>query len=257
MINNNYRFKPKKSLGQNFLVDLGVAERIIEALALKPDDLVLEIGPGKGILTELILPKVKKLVAIEKDDDLAKELPAHFPNQTNFKLIHADFLDWDSDDLVAEKLKIVGNLPYNQSKPILRKLLESQLKPELIVLMFQKEVAERLINPVKNNLFSLMVSVFAKVEKVMIVSRDAFSPRPKVDSTIIKLIPYQKPLVSRTDQPQFFALIKKAFRFPRKKLLNNLPELSETDLTKIGLDQNIRAEDLKLEQWIMLLKSVR
>ncbi len=254
---SSQRFRAKKSLGQHFLVDLNVVDKIIAALDLKDNDIVLEIGPGKGILTESILPEVKKVIAVEKDNQLSEELARRFGTNVNFELVRADFLDWNLSRLQHFKIKVVGNLPYNQSKPILRRLLESQLNVELVVLMLQREVAEKILNPIKNNLFSLMISVFAKAEKIILVKPNAFVPQPKVDSLIIKLVPYQKPLIIKEDQLQFFALIKKAFRFPRKKLLNNLPELREVDLTRIGLNPNVRAEDLRLDQWIELLRLSR
>lgn len=248
----------KKSLGQHFLKDKEVVTKIIEALDLDSNDQVLEIGPGTGILTEKILPEVKELVTIEKDNQFVELLFERFGERDNFEVIHADFLKLDLNHLELDpNFKLVGNLPYNQSKPILRKILESDLKPSLIVVMLQKEVAEKILDQEKGSILGLMTQFFAEPGLVASVSREAFSPKPKVDSKVIRLVPRKESLVGPKDQVKFFGLIKKGFLHPRKKLLNNLPELSKLDLEKINLKETVRPEELKLEQWLELFKSIK
>ncbi len=260
-------FRPKKSLGQHFLKDEKVVNKIVQALELNKNDQVLEIGPGMGVLTEKILPKVNKLIAIEKDDQLVRFLGKRFGDQENLELIAGDFLDLVGNKNFCslrnvDNLKIVGNLPYNQSKPILRKILESprhkggvpRLHGVAIVVMLQKEVADKILDNEKGSILGLSVQLFATVESVMIVSSKAFKPKPKVDSQIIKLILRNKPLIVEKDQASFFEMIKKAFRHPRKKLLNNLPEISESDLEQIDILPNSRPENVKLEQWVKLFQ---
>ncbi|MFC1651903.1 16S rRNA (adenine(1518)-N(6)/adenine(1519)-N(6))-dimethyltransferase RsmA [Patescibacteria group bacterium] len=262
------KIRPKKSLGQNFLKDEKVVDKIVQALELDQNDQVLEIGPGTGVLTRMILPWAKKLIIIEKDNQLAGSLIEKFDSEKKIEIINADFLDLDFDNIVGNgrdlslqrNLKIVGNLPYNQAKPILRKILEhapanAGVGPKLIVVMLQKEVAEKILDYEKGSILGLMTQFFAEIKPVINVSKEAFSPKPKVDSQVIKLIPRKDPLIDFKNQKKFFDFIKKGFRHPRKKLLNNLENISEINLEKIGLKETVRPEELTLKQWLKLFKS--
>jgi 16S rRNA (adenine1518-N6/adenine1519-N6)-dimethyltransferase len=250
---------PKKNLGQHFLVDQQVVKQIVQALELNPSDIAIEIGPGEGVLTAQILPLVKELIGVEKDDQLSELLIEHFGKLSNFTIINDDFLKLELSQfqLQNQGFKVVGNLPYNQSKPILRKVLESELKPKLIVVMLQKEVGEKILDQEKSNLLGLSVGVFAKAEKITSVPATAFRPRPKVDSIVVKLIPHPQPLVDRSQQKAFFSLIKKGFQHPRKKLLNNLLQLTREILAKLKLNENNRPEELSLDQWLRLFQELK
>jgi len=210
----------KKKLGQNFLIDTKVAEREVFYSKISTDDVVLEIGPGKGILTKLLAEKARKVISIEIDEKLITYLSKILPN--NVKLIHGDALNIDYDKL-PKFTKIVANLPFQISSPITFKFFE--YKFDIAVLIYQKEFGDRIIaRPGSKNYSRLSVTVYyrAKSELLETISRDCFKPKPKVDSCMIKIIPRKKPPFKLIDEKNYFDLVKNLFIHRRKKIKNVL-----------------------------------
>lgn len=256
--------KKQKKLGQVFLQDKKVIERIIQAADIKSKDQILEIGPGKGVLTEAILETNAKITAVEKDPKLVKFLEDFFKNRQNLKIIHADirdFLQNTGDRILNTEYKVIGNIPYYLTSHLLRLLLESSIKPKLIVLMIQKEVAERIIvQPPKMNLLSASIQFYAKPEIICYVPRTAFHPEPKVDSAVIKITPMKtKENIDKIQIKNFFRIVKAGFKQPRKLLINNLnknlnleKDFIQKIFLKLNLPLNTRAQNLSIEKWISL-----
>ena len=263
-------FRPRKQFGQHWLKDETVLEQIVLAAELKQSDRVLEIGPGTGVLTQKLLSAVSALVAVEIDRDLCKKLVHKYGDCENFLLAQDDFLKLNLDSLLLNfpkfqhPNKVVANIPYNITGPIIAKLLGKIATPapqqyESIVLLVQKEVGERLVAVPGTKAFgalSIRVQYLANCELICDVPARAFYPRPKVDSVVIKLSP--KIISNPANNPrQLETLIKLGFANRRKMLRNNLksiisiPDLSQL-LEKIGLNPQCRAEDLTLENWILL-----
>lgn len=210
----------KKKLGQNFLIDKNVAEREVFYSKISGNDVVLEIGPGKGILTKLLAEKARKVISIEIDEKLINYLSKIVPN--NVKLIHGDALNIDYDKLPKFN-KIVANLPFQISSPLTFKFLENTF--DLAVLIYQKEFGDRLIaSPGSKNYSRLSVTVYywAKCELLETISKDCFKPKPKVDACMIKIIPRKKPPFKLIDEKKYFDLVKKLFIHRRKKIKNAL-----------------------------------
>lgn len=257
-----YNLLPQKKLGQNFLVAKNVFKLIIKSANLRPKDIVLEIGPGIGNLTLELVKKVKKIIAIEKDKKLIKILKEVLKNFTNVKIIQGDILKTNiNSKLLTKNYKIVANLPYYIVSPIIRKFLESQNPPRQMILMVQKEVAQRICSKARNmNLLAVSVQFYAKTEIVDFISKKSFWPQPKVDSAIIKLkVKKQKPKV---DKNLFFKIVKAGFSHPRKQLINNLSKELKLDkekviswLSKNKIKPTQRAETLSIKDWIKLTKT--
>ena len=256
----------QKRLGQVFLKDNNVIQKIIQVSKITPRDKVLEIGPGKGILTEALLKTGAKITAVEKDIELVKFIKNHFKGKSNLKIIHADIRDFFENSYSQQgfnketEYKVIGNIPYYLTSRLLRLLLEASKKPSLIILMIQKEVAERIIaQPPKMSLLSAAVQFYAKAEIICYVDKTAFHPKPKVDSAVIKITPYPSITRSKTTQQSFFRTMKAGFNQPRKLLINNLSKnlkIKKDVLQKIFLELNfplnIRAQNLSIEEWIFL-----
>lgn len=244
--------KNKKSLGQNWLKD----RRILDDIALfarenTSSNLCLEIGPGLGTLTSSLLRQFQEVLAIEFDENLAKNLPKSFPGK-HLIVKNMDFLKFDLNSLDSSYV-VAGNIPYYITSPIIEKLLTSNHLPEKIVLLIQKEVAERIAaEKGKNSLLSLFVQNRASVVLGPVVGREFFTPPPKVDSEIIILTPKSSPEVSE----KALKLAQIGFRMPRKKLTANLAtsggisrEKASEALKTLNLDENARAENLSLSDW--------
>lgn len=263
---NLYEIKPAHSKGQNFLIKEEVYDEIIANADLKPDDIVLEVGPGLGFLTAKLASKVKQVIAVELDDKLAEILRIGLMSQgvKNVEVVNKNVLDFSifhrkKGGVVQNlKYKIVANLPFNITSIFLRKFLEADVKSELMVLMLQKEVAERIVaKPPKMSLLAVSVQLYSQPEIIKIVPADNFWPKPAVDSAVIKLkIKSQKSKVSEKD---FFRLVKIGFSSKRKMLKNNLangykiePNEVENKLKNIDLDVKIRAEGLSVDNWLKL-----
>ncbi|MCX7779177.1 MAG: 16S rRNA (adenine(1518)-N(6)/adenine(1519)-N(6))-dimethyltransferase RsmA [Patescibacteria group bacterium] len=253
-------FRPLKKRGQNFLTNPSILKTIIQAAELKKGDFVLEIGPGLGILTQELVKKVKKVLAIEIDKKLVNFLKEKFKKVKNLEIIQGDILKIKNLKL-KNPYKIVANLPYYLTGVVLRKFLTKEPRPKLMVLMVQKEVAERILaKNKKKSIISLMVNFYGQPEIVQIVSKNNFWPKPKVDSAILK-ITNLKPRFSKIRRNLFFKIIKTGFAHPRKKLVNNLTRIIEKEKLKelfqaIGWSQEVRAENLDLEDWLKLYQNI-
>ncbi|MBQ6127824.1 ribosomal RNA small subunit methyltransferase A [Candidatus Saccharibacteria bacterium] len=250
--------KNNKSLGQHWLKDRQILDEIAElALGNAPESaldapenrLCLEIGPGLGTLTSSLLRRFPRVISVEFDENLAKNLPKSFPGK-NLEVINEDFLKFDLTS-VKSPYVVAGNIPYYITSPIIMKLLETENKPENIVLLIQKEVAERIAEgPGKHTILSLSVQNLAEVELGPVVKKDLFTPPPKVDSQVIILRPRKAPLVSN----DALNLAKRAFSAPRKKLVKNLSSFYSVNslksaLEQVGMDPNCRPSDTALQTW--------
>ncbi len=270
------RDKPIKHLGQNFLTSKKIIEDIIRAADLSPDDVVLEVGPGKGILTEAILKKIPrgKLIAVEKDKRLVEFLREKFKNVPNLELVEGDILKFDANKLKANEAKsykIVANIPYYITSRFLRKFLESDYQSSRMVLMLQKEVAERIAGKGpslgKESILSISVKAYGEPKIIKKVPAEFFSPKPKVDSAILLINNISKDFFTKNklDEKKFFELARLGFSHKRKLLKSNLKNVShlvanmaniEGVFEKCGILQNARAEDLKLEDWRCFAKGL-
>lgn len=250
-------FTTKKQLGQNFLVDPNIKRKIIAACELLSTDTVLEIGPGEGALTREIAPKVQKLIAIETDRTLADELQAGFQN-TSTEVIHADFLKFPMETL-PNKLKVIGNLPYYISTPIIEKILRHPDKFSAFFLTIQYELGRRLAAGPGTKVygaFSCFVQYYAEPKLLFKIKNTAFRPVPKVDSCFLKLIPLKRQQKAN-DEQWLFQIIRHAFQQRRKTLYNALSGLIATEklqsvLKRLDLKEKVRAENLRLEDYIAL-----
>ncbi len=261
-------FFPSKRLGQHFLVNKLILQKIIKAAQLKEDDLAMEIGPGAGVLTQALAEKAKKVIAIEKDEQLVKILKVVLKDYPNIELIKGDILKvFNSQFSIFKKFsvfnyKIVANLPYYITAPVIRKFLEAPIKPKLMVLMVQKEIAQRIIaQPLKMNLLALSVQFYAEPKIITYVSKRFFWPQPKVDSAILRIDPLINADKNQINTDLFFKIIKAGFSQPRKKLVNNLAQGLGLEKQKIfiwlknaKIRQDARAENLSLKNWLLLVK---
>ena len=267
-IMKKYNIKANKSLGQNFLIDDNVIKKIIEGSNVCKDDLIIEIGPGLGTLTEFLLEKANKVISIELDKKMLNILKDRFKLYNNFELIHNDVLKVNLKELIQKEkqdsnikhVKIVANLPYYITTPIIMKLLEEQLDLTSITVMVQKEVADRLIEtPGGKNTAAITYSVYyyATSESILDVSNTSFIPEPDVTSKVIKLDIRKNPPVNVKDKNIMFRIIKCAFMQRRKTLLNSLTNtkvfLNKEEgikiLNKLNLSENIRPEKLSLQDF--------
>ncbi len=269
-----YSITANKNLGQNFLIDDETVNEIVESANISDKDLVIEIGPGLGTLTSRLLEKAKKVIAIELDDRMIKILNDRFSIYNNFELINEDVLKVNLKELIAENktecnnVKIVANLPYYITTPIIMKLLEERLEIESITVMIQKEVADRITAiPGEKNSGAITYSVYyyAVPSEICFVSKTCFIPSPEVDSEVIKLDIRKEPAISLKDEELFFKIIKASFMQRRKTLLNGLlnggiiknKEEGKILLDKLGLQENIRGENLSIEQFAMLADEIK
>lgn len=259
-----YDILPSKSKGQNFLINENVYQTIIEVANLNKKDLVLEVGPGFGILTKLLCQNAGQVVAVELDDKLFNylEMIKEISGLDNLKLQHKNILDWQPEELDQKNYKIVANLPYNITSFFLRKFLTTDLKPTEMILLLQKEVAQRLAaKPGQMSLLAISAQLYSDVEIIETVSNENFWPQPEVDSAIIKLTIKDKPLA--IDEKNFFRLVKIGFSAKRKKLANNLangfhqkPAEIVPILESLKINPNARAQELSLENWLKLNKLI-
>jgi len=270
-----YNLDPKKSLGQNFLVDEQHLDRVVAAADLTADDTVLEIGPGLGALTRRLAAKAGRVIAVELDDRLITVLRAQFATQPHVSIVHGDILKLDPVDLLAEAAlvnraqgapakiknpstyKVVANLPYYITSAVIRHLLEASVSPRLAVLMVQKEVAERICaTPGDMSILAVSVQFYAQPQIVHQVPATAFYPRPKVDSAVLRLDVFPQPVVTAVAPEIFFRVVRAGFSQKRKQLLNTLSaglHLSKDEATAAldrgGIDPKRRAETLSLAEW--------
>lgn len=260
-------------LGQNFLRDESVLEKIIQVSSPQEADFVLEIGPGEGVLTEKLAQGAKKVLAIELDDKLIAPLQEKFSSLSTVDIIHGDILKINLPEILASEgstfgfpkvepsYKLIANIPYYITSPIIRLFLEQENQPQEMILMIQKEVAQRIVAP-KGQMSILAVSVgyYASAEILFTVGKECFSPVPKVDSAVIRIIPTRK--YNKLADKKFFRIVKAGFSAKRKTLLNNLAtslqikkEVVEKILTSISLNSNTRAQELTISDWGELASS--
>ena len=259
------RQKPKKSLGQNFLIDRNIQDKIIQSCDLDKNDTVLEIGPGRGEISELLLPRVKKLISVEIDRQLCAILKDKFSNYSNFKLINADILETDLSLLAGrKKLKIIANLPYYISTPIITHLIQHRKSISEIFLTLQKELAQRLTGEAgsKNyGAFSCFIQFYTQVQILFPIHNSSFWPKPKVDSRFIKLGVLARTKIKVRNEDLLFKIIRLAFNQRRKMLKNNLSRMfPESEiiscLESIDINIHTRAEDLSLSDFAKLAESL-
>lgn len=258
------KIRAKKSLGQNFLKDDAVLQRIVEGANLSKEDVVLEIGPGQGALTELLAEKCKKVIAVELDERLIGLLHTKFVGNKNVEIVQGDILKINLPELIAENgldvsgYRIVANIPYYITAPIVRLLLETRYPPKEMILMVQKEVAERIVaKPGSMSILAVSVQYYAKAEYLFTVSKESFDPEPKVDSAIIRITRnVERETKSNEEIKKFFRIVKAGFSAKRKTLANNLANGLQADkksveekLVALGFSKNTRAQELGVEDW--------
>jgi len=250
-----HHIKPKKGLGQNFLIDKHVIKKLVAAAQLTSDDSVLEVGPGIGTLTRELALSCKKVTAVEKDRTMIEILKDTLADLKNVDLIRGDILDLPVQML--SPYKVVANLPYYITAPAIRKFLESQSQPETMTLLVQKEVAQRICaKPPRMNILAVSVQFYARPKVISYIKRTSFWPKPRVDSALLHIVPTGNIPANPTT---FFSIVKAGFRQPRKYLLNNLSNGLKTDKTEIekwlsknSIKPTQRAETLSLQDWINL-----
>ena len=254
------RVRPKKSLGQRFLIDEAVVDHVIKAAELCQDDIVVEIGPGLGVLTRELAQRVQKVLAVEVDRKLAATLRQDMAQYSNVSVVRADILETNPSTLILPSIpayKVVADIPYYITSPILRHFLEASLKPELMVLMVQREVAEAIVaQPGKMSLLAISVQYYAEAEIIANVPAESFYPIPKVDSAVLRVRVRSQPALKVDDTDQFFAVVKSGFNTPRKQLRNSLAKglgISTAEagslLEKASIMPTRRAETLSLQEW--------
>lgn len=266
---NKYSFAFQKKFGQNFLIDSNVLENIVEAAGITKDDFVLEIGPGIGTMTQYLCESARQVLAVEIDKMLIPILEDTLSEYDNVEVINQDVLKVDIKSLVEEKnngrpIKVVANLPYYITTPIIMGLFESKVPIESITIMVQKEVADRMqTGPGSKDYgaLSLAVQYYAEAKVMLNVSATCFMPRPNVDSAVVKLTRHQESPVEVKDESLMFKIIRASFNQRRKTLVNGLKNSSELDFSKeeiteaiksIGKEENIRGEKLTLEEFAKL-----
>lgn len=267
---NFYNIKPVRSKGQNFLINEQIYDKIVQEAELKQNDHILEIGPGAGILTFKLADRAKKIIALELDDDLVEFLCGRVDSAKakNIEILNKDVLKIEKKDLQSLKkdYKIVANLPYNITSRFLRRFLsENELRPKSMVLLLQREVAQRIVaSPPNMSLLALSVQYFSRPRIVENVPASCFWPKPRVDSAVVKFEIKKDLDLSRKQEKKLFDLIRTGFRSKRKMLKNNLSSGLKIDtrraeeiLKKMGLNFKIRAQELDLKDWKRLLEKLR
>lgn len=265
-----FEIKPTHSKGQNFLINEKIYDDIIKAADLQPDDIVLEVGPGLGFLTAKLAAKVKQVVAVELDNKLAEYLQTGIDSQgiENVAIVNENILDFNLEAYFKKlslplKYKIVANLPYNITSIFLRRFLTAANRPDSLVLMLQKEVAERIAAaPPEMSILAASVQYFAVPQIIREVKAGNFWPEPKVDSAIIKIVVKSGDFDAKTIK-DFFRIVKIGFSSKRKMLKNNLaaglhlePKIIEEALRSAGIAAAVRAEELLLEDWQKLFAAL-
>lgn len=276
MINTNeilkkYDLKLTKTLGQNFLTDINIIRKIVDTGEVSPSDFVLEIGPGIGAMTVELAKSAGKVVAVEIDRHLIPALSETLGGFSNVTVINCDIMKADLKSLVKDwtgPLKVISNLPYYITTPIIMMLLESEIEWDTLVFMVQKEVAQRMAAPPGNKDYgslSVAVKYYSEPKLAFTVSRNCFIPKPDVDSAVIKLKKRVLPYTQDVDKEFFFKVVRASFNQRRKTLLNSLglqpwveggKEGLKNVLVKLGIKENVRAEELSLEEFIKLTKEL-
>ena len=270
-----YNISANKSLGQNFLIDDDVVNNIVDSSEINKEDLVIEIGPGLGTLTNILLQKAGKVIAVELDSRMITILKDRFYLYHNFEIINDDILKIDLNKIIAQnkeeknfkKVKVVANLPYYITTPIIMKLLEDRLNLDSIIIMIQQEVAQRIIAIPGTKLSGAItygVYYYAQAESIVVVPNESFIPAPKVNSQVIKLNIRNKPPVQLNDKNLFFNIIKASFMQRRKTLINALvnskiidtKENAKEILKNLEMNENTRGETLNIQEFANLANYV-
>jgi 16S rRNA (adenine1518-N6/adenine1519-N6)-dimethyltransferase len=260
----SHNLRPDKSLGQNFLTDPNILEKIVQIAGVSPSDTVLEIGAGLGHLTAHLARSARAVTAVELDKRFIPILSKRLASSPNITIVEGDILQLDSSELVQDDgYLVVANIPYYITSRIIRNLLESRLKPREIVLTIQYEVAQRVCAPsTKLSLLALSVQMYGTPNLELRIPAGAFYPQPKVDSAVIKIDLHPEPLLPDPQRKIFFKLIKAGFLHKRKTLRNSFskglgwpPEQAASLLTSVGIDPGRRAETLSIPEWIELTRA--
>jgi 16S rRNA (adenine1518-N6/adenine1519-N6)-dimethyltransferase len=248
---------PRKRLGQNFLIDPDVLARILEVADVQPDSTVVEVGPGLGVLTRALVQRAARVVAVEKDPELVDILRRALGDVANLELVIGDVLRFDpAQHGVQTPYQVVANLPYYVTSPTMRRFMEEVTRPQSMVLMVQREVAERIVaRPGEMSLLSVSVQFYAETRLAAIVPPEAFYPTPKVESAIVRLDVLPRPLLD-VDPSSFFRLVQAGFSQPRKQLHNTLaqriwfpPGGASQALQAADIDPQRRAQTLSMQEW--------
>lgn len=271
-IMNKYNIVANKGYGQNFLIDEYTVNNIVKEAGVCKDDLIIEIGPGLGTLTSLLLNNAGKVICVELDSKMINVLNDRFSLYENFELINNDILKVNLNELLEKNsnfknVKVVANLPYYITTPIIMKLLEDKLKLTSITVMVQKEVAERLAEKPggkETGAITYNINYYTNPKIVLNVSKECFIPSPKIDSSVLQLQVLDKPKIDVSDEKLFFKIIKSAFIQKRKTLINSLSNSGIADkqtleniLNKLKIDIRIRAEQLTLEEFGLLTEYIK
>ena len=266
-----YNAAPLKRLGQNFLINRGVLEKIIEAAEIDREDIILEIGPGLGTLTRALAKRAKKVVAIEKDRKFVEILKELIKDYKNVEIIGADILKLENKEIdklffhlsssqSGKNYKLVANLPYNIASAVIKKFLEAERPPEEMILMLQKEVAQRICaKPPKMSLLAVATQFYAEPKILFYVSRGSFWPQPKVDSAVLRLAPHKISKYRNIGISKFFWIVRAGFSAPRKQLAGNLTKklkiersIIEQALKKSKINPGGRPQTLVIDDWLNL-----
>jgi len=254
--------QPSKGRGQNFLLDPDVITDILKAAKVCRDDVVVEIGPGGGILTDALVQRAGRVTAIEIDPVLAAHIRSAFAGVPGFALVEGDALAVSYDELMrGQPFKIAANLPYSVGTAIIQRFLETSSTLTSATVMVQREVGERMLaEPPQMSILSVAVQLMATPRADFIVPPESFWPSPKIESMVLTLIPRPEPLLPSTERPDFFRLVNAGFRHKRKNIANSLQDESRLPkalineaLTTVGIDPVRRAQTLALEEWLALL----
>lgn len=257
--------RPRKGLGQHFLVDEMVLDKIVSAAELGPADTVMEIGPGLGVLTEVLIERAGRVVAVELDEQMVSILQGRLDDHDNLEIVHGDILEMAPAELVDGPYKVAANLPYYITSAVIRHLLEAERKPASMVLMMQLEVAQRILaEPGDMSTLSVSVQFYGRPALVTRVPAGAFWPRPDVDSAVLRIDVYDQPPVAVDDIDWFFAVVRAGFQQRRKQLKNSLAgglhptkDQVEAALARAGIDGRRRAQTLTIAEWASVAQALK
>ncbi len=263
--NQREQFRPKRRLGQNFLVDKNMQKKIVSACEISPDDIVLEIGAGRGELTRLIARECERVFALEKDSYLCPILENNLIDFPRIKIINQDILKFNISRYFrgTAQIKVIGNLPYNITTPIIVHLLKFRDKIREIFITIQKEFAQRVVASYGNSdwsAFSCFLQYYTVPKMLFLIKKTCFRPQPKVDSALVKLTPNEKLPLDASEQRQLFKIIRSSFQQRRKTLRNALSGVISSKrlsqyFNQYNIDKNIRGEQLSLQDFINLAKT--
>lgn len=261
--------QPRRELGQNFLVDQRYLSHILHAAEIDPQDTIIEVGPGLGVLTEKLADVARLVIGVEVDPVLARHLETSLADRENVLILQRDVLELDPAELITSSsgcpYKVVANLPYSVASAVLRHFLEASIKPTLVVVLVQKEVAQRITaSPGQMSLLSVAVQLYGKPKIILKIPPTAFHPRPKVESALIRIEILPQPALEVGDVEAFFSLVRAGFAHRRKQLHNSLSgELSvpgstiKEALSRAGIEPSRRAQSLSIEEWGSLYRSMK